>query len=428
MHARWRRGREIARAVSVGGVLAGAVGEGFASSRPVEVEAASDGLARGSAVLTAPDASSTFGVAVAAWGDWIAVGDDRAADGLVESGRVHLHRRSPRGAWPRIETISGADATPFDRFGATVSISEDHLLVGAPGPDGVGGGRAEVFALQQGRWVPEAVLEAPGVEPLDRYGAAVAICGTLAVVAAPRRDGPGLDAGGVAVFLREASGWSDGIWLEAPDAAAGDRFGTSVATDGERIVVGAIGDDDFGEKSGSAWVFRQVDGVWQAESKLLPPHGAAREWFGHAVAIDGTHVLVGAPRASSQGTSSGAVWAFAREDGDWSITSSVPAIDGRSGDWFGFALAIDGGDAIAGSPGRDVLGDGVELEDVGDGVLLSRLGRRWRGERREQIDWRDTVRLRGSSVAISKRAIVVGHLPVEDGPVVPGEVWVVSRP
>ena len=138
--------------------------------------------------------------------------------------------------------------------------------------------------------------------------------------------------------------------------------------------------------------------------------------------------MVGAPRASPQGTTSGAVWAFAREDGEWSVTSSVPAIDGRSGDWFGYALAIDGGHALVGSPGRDLLGDGVELEDVGDGVLLFRLGRRWRSERREQVDWRDTVRLRGSSVAISKRAIVLGHLPVEDGPVVPGEVWVVSRP
>ena len=39
------------------------------------------------------------------------------------------------------------------------------------------------------------------------------------------------------------------------DGAEGDRFGTSVSINGDRIVVGAWADDDNGDGSGSAYVF-----------------------------------------------------------------------------------------------------------------------------------------------------------------------------
>ena len=395
------------------GAFHGAGGRGDTSSPPIEV-------------LTAPDASPTFGVAVAAAGSWIAVGDDRTLEGVVEAGRVHLFQRDDRGA-RRSDTISGRDGRAFDRFGAAVALDEDRLLVGAPGPDGVGGGFAEVFRCEDGRWIAEATLEDEGVGPLDRFGASVAISGGLAVVAAPRRDVAGVDAGGVAIFSWNGSAWGEAVWLTAPDAAAGDRFGSSVATDGVRVVVGVVGDDDLGEKSGAAWVFRRAEKEWRAEAKLLPLHGAAREWFGHAVAIEGDHALVGAPRADSQGTTSGTVWSFRRDGGDWSAVSEVPARDGRPGDWFGFDLAVDGDVAIAGAPGREVAIEGLDRADLGDAVRLLRRGRRWWSTDRLGGGGDATVGLRGSAVAISDAALVLGHRPVEDGPMAPGEVWVVPR-
>lgn len=388
----------------------------------------------GGEALRSPDGSPTFGVAVAAAGEWIAIGDDRTADGLVDSGRVHLHRRSPAGRWLPTETIGGRTRVPFDRFGVAVAMTDERMVVGAPGPDGVGGGVAEVFRRNGGRWHREAVLADPSVGPLDRFGIAVAIAGDLVVVASPRRDSPELDAGGVAVFTRTGAGWGAATWLSAPDAAAGDRFGSSVATDGERVVVGAVGDDDLGEKSGAAWVFLRGNDGWRAEAKLLPPHGGSREWFGHAVAIDGASVLVGSPRADPQGPASGTVWAFALDENGWSAVSEVPALDGRAGDWFGADLAIapsnhEGHEqiAIVGRPGREVVLDGVELEDAGDAIVLDRIGRRWGSAGPVEVETGDAVRLRGSSVAVSDAAFVLGHRPVEDGPTVPGEVWVLPR-
>ena len=89
----------------------------------------------------------------------------------------------------------------------------------------------------------------------------------------------------------------------APGGAEGDRFGTSVAIFDDTIVVGAFGDDDNGDDSGSAYVFVRSGEEWthQAKiltahkSKLLAPDGAAYDWFGRSTALHKDAIVVGAP-------------------------------------------------------------------------------------------------------------------------------------
>ncbi len=44
--------------------------------------------------------------------------------------------------------------------------------------------------------------------------------------------------------------------LTAVDAAAGDLFGQSVSVNGNTVVIGARQDDDVGDNSGSAYIFK----------------------------------------------------------------------------------------------------------------------------------------------------------------------------
>ena len=46
--------------------------------------------------------------------------------------------------------------------------------------------------------------------------------------------------------------------LTAFDGAAGDQFGFSVALDGSTALIGALGDDDNGSNSGSAYIFQDT--------------------------------------------------------------------------------------------------------------------------------------------------------------------------
>jgi hypothetical protein len=78
-------------------------------------------------------------------------------------------------------------------------------------------------------------------------------------------------------------------WIEtkliASDVASLDRFGISVAVDGDTVVVGAWGDDDNGSNSGSAYVYR-FDGSNWIETKLIASDGASLDYYGQCVAVD----------------------------------------------------------------------------------------------------------------------------------------------
>lgn len=374
-----------------------------------------------------------FGIAVAASADrdgwWIAVGDDGVEDGVPEEGVVEVFRRKAgRGASsPRIARIEGAASRAFDRFGAAIALGGDTLLVGAPGDDsfGTSAGRAEIHRLAESGAIAESVLFDPDPSPADGFGGAVAIAGDLAVVGAMRADVAGLDSGRVVVFERIGTAWRAVASLSPPDAAAGDWFGHAVATDGERIAVGAYGDDDLGEKSGSVWVLARDDGGWAFEAKLVAPDGGAQGWFGFALAIDGDRVLVGSPRDAPQGPSSGSVWAFDRSEGRWSPRGKIVAMGGRAYDWFGYAVAMRGAEALVGAPGRDLmLADGSIAEAAGDAVRLERRGERWRSVERLTPESPRADGLAGSCVAIERGLAAFGRLLAEDVPPSPGEAWV----
>ncbi len=380
--------------------------------------------------LLHPDAGqSRFGIAVAVGGEadsdpWLAVGDDGVEDGVAAEGRVDCFEPGDDAqSWSRSASLEGTDPRPYDRFGASLATDGMRLLVGAPGDDrhGASSGRVEIHRRRFGTWQPEAVLFDDRGAAGDEFGGAVAMAGETAVVGAMRANDPALDSGRVVVFEHAEGSWRETAALVAPDAAAGDWFGASVATDGERIVVGAYGDDDLGEKSGAAWVFRREGAAWIPEQKLLPPAAGPRHWFGFSVAIDGGWIMVGAPRADPHGDSSGTVWCFQQDGEAWRLRGRLDPPDPVAGDWFGYALALDGDRLLVGAPGRD--GD-AEHANAGDVVRFVRNGSRWRRLDRLQPSEAGADRLAGAAVALGQGRVLIGHLRGEDLAPEPGTAWV----
>ena len=71
-------------------------------------------------------------------------------------------------------------------------------------------------------------------------------------------DNNGNNSGSAYVFKRTGSSWTEEAKLIPSDGAAGDEFGWSVSVSGDYAVVGAFGDDDNGENSGSAFVYSGI--------------------------------------------------------------------------------------------------------------------------------------------------------------------------
>jgi hypothetical protein len=217
-----------------------------------------------------------------------------------DSGSAYVFTKVDGGEWsnpPTQEKLTASDAASDDRFGISVAISGDTIVVGAYYDDDVpdNSGSAYIFTKDAGEWSnsTQQKLTASDAADGDNFGKYVAIEGdTIVVGAAYGDDDDGAISGSAYVFTKEGNDWSEQQKLTASDAASGDRFGKSVAISGDTIVVGAYRDDtlELDTNSGSAYIFTLDDGEWLEQEKITASDAATDDDFGRSVAIDTTVV------------------------------------------------------------------------------------------------------------------------------------------
>ena len=150
--------------------------------------------------------------------------------------------------------------------------------------------------------------------------------------------------------------WDTETKIVASDAAAGDSFGYSVSISGDYAIVGAYGNDDGGTNSGSAYIFHRTGtgnslNTWDSGLKIQHTNPYTWDRFGQSVAIDGDYAIVGTdvPNASSSGTAH----LFRRTttgSNTWDLKTTISPTNGASGDRFGRGVGISGNYAIVGAP------------------------------------------------------------------------------
>jgi hypothetical protein len=299
-----------------------------------------------------------FGSAVAVDADTIVVGAYGDDDKGTYSGSAYVFTRTG-GTWTQQAKLVPADGAASDYFGYAVAVDADTIVVGAYKDDdkGSASGSAYVFTRTGGTWTQQAKLVPADGTAGDYFGFAVAVDADTIVVGAYGDDDKGADSGSAYVFTRTGATWTQQAKLTAPDGTANDYFGHAVAVDAGTIVVGAYGDDDKGDYSGSAYVFTRTGGTWTQQAKLVPADGAAYDDFGTAVAINANTIVVGAHKDDDKGTDSGSVYVFVRTGATWAQQAKLTAPDGTAGDWFGRAVAVDGDTIVVGAPYDDDKGD-----------------------------------------------------------------------
>jgi len=304
-------------------------------------------------------ANDWFGYAVGVDGDRAVVGAFKDDDSGSSSGSAYVFERQTNGTWTQAAKLLASDGSADDEFGTAVAVSGTRILVGGPKNDdkGANSGSAYVFERQtNGTWQQVAKLLASDGAASDFLGCAVAIDGTIAALGANEQDTTASNSGAVYVFERQSNGtWSQTAKLKASDAQSGDRFGQAVALRGSVLAVGAPEDDDQGSNGGSVYVFtRQSNGAWTQTAKLLAPSpdGDAGDKLGSSVATDGWHVLAGAP--VDEPSIAGAAYLFQYQAGTgWAYRSRLTRPSGAASDEFGTSVALDGDDAFGGAPGTD---------------------------------------------------------------------------
>ncbi len=306
--------------------------------------------------LTASDKSfgDEFGSSVSISGNTAIVGAPLNNDAGVESGSAYIFVYNGT-RWGQQAKLTASDAQAGDRFGQSVGISGDTVVVGAfwDGDAGSQSGSAYIFIRDGDNWVHQSKLTASDAQAGDHFGHAVGISGDTVIIGAIGNDDAGIESGAAYIFTRDGSAWSEQTKLIASDAAASDWFGWSVSIEGNTAVVGAIGNDDAGSRSGSAYVYVRDGENWNERAKLTASDAVKDGNFGHSAGISGETVIIGAPGNSGVRTRSGSAYIFERNGEIWAQAAKLIANDVRSGDGFGFSVGISGETVIVGAPFAD---------------------------------------------------------------------------
>lgn len=319
-------------------------------------------------VASVPDGADYFGSSVGISGDAIVAGAPRYRS---LRGAVFIYERDAGGAgnWGEVQWRRASDRQIGDVFGTAVSIDGDLLLVGAPGDDdaGTSSGSAYLFDRNQGgapNWGEANKLVASDAAAGDEFGRAVAISGETASVGAPEDDS---GRGAVYLYDRHAGGvdnWGEVQKRLASDGAAGDLLGWSVSISGDLVVAGARNDD---LQTGSAYLYeRDLGGAdsWGELVKLTASDAATEAFYGRAVSISGSTVLVGADNADGKG----AAYVHFGVCGDGGLDFGEACDDGNTvdGDCCSSSCTIE----VAGTECRAAAGL-CDVAEVCDGIAGS---------------------------------------------------------
>jgi hypothetical protein len=314
----------------------------------------SSALAMPMLTLTNPSPASSdyFGSSVAISGTRVVVGAYGDDTGANDAGSAYVYELA--GAIPAVPVLMLTNPSPAlsDSFGNSVAVSGSWAVIGAYGDStrGFQAGSAYVYNLAGVMLTaPLLTLTNPSPATRDYFGFSVAICGTRAVVGAYSDDTGAADAGSAYVYdLACATPTAPLLTLTNPEPAAYDYFGYSVAISGTRVVVGAY-------NAGSVYVYDLASATPTVpEFTLTNPNSAANHFFGISVAISGAQIVVGAERDDTWLPLGGSAYMYDLASATPTmpvakLTKPSPAME----DIFAHAVAIDGTTVVVGTPGDD---------------------------------------------------------------------------
>ncbi|MET0647059.1 MAG: hypothetical protein ABW208_10590, partial [Pyrinomonadaceae bacterium] len=191
--------------------------------------------------------------------------------------------------------------------------------------------------------------------------------------------------------------------LTASDGAAQDFFGVSVAVDGDTAVVGAHDDDSPSTDAGSAYVFVRTGSTWAQQKKLVASDAAANDHFGRSVAISGDTIVVGAEADDSPNADAGSAYVFVRAGSVWTEQQKLVAPDQAPSDNFGISVVIGGDTIIVGAHLSN-----SPVSNTGAAYVFVRTGSTWAGQQKLVASDAAAEDRFGISVAMSGDTAVVG--------------------
>jgi hypothetical protein len=288
---------------------------------------------------------------------------------------------------PEVTPLEPLEADQRAGFGGAVAVARDTLVIGAPSVRAV-----FVFGRSNGRWSQRQRIAnaAPGT---DAFGSSVAIDGTRILIGAPAaEDGDGK----VYVYDldRTRALWTERQALTIGSSGDGHRFGERVAIDGDVFAISAPGD-------GAVYMFRPtLPDVWLIQKRVVPSDPGVDMRFGAAIALDQGTLVASAP--GDEG-GLGAVYVFDNSGRNWVEREKLASPRAVVPQEFGSDVDLDGATILVGAASANTA---FVFERREDGVeLLAELAPRDTGA---AVAFGAAVSLAGGTAVVADPAVAGG--------------------
>jgi uncharacterized protein (TIGR03437 family) len=260
-----------------------------------------------------------------------------------------------------------------------------------------------VYVYERGgsTWIQQQVLTASNGEIGDAFGLSVSASGDTVIIGAPRGSVGSVSNQGIAyVFVLSGGVWIQQQELFASDGAANDWFGCSISVDGDMAVIGAQGRNG---QHGTAYVFVRNGGVWGQQQELTPTGGAGAGAFGISVSLSGNTAVIG---AYGENDVQGAAYVFVQNGATWIQQQRLAASDGATEDRFGGSISLSGNTAVFGAYTKSVGSNAAQ----GAAYVFTRNGATW--SQQQELAAPDGAEgdQFGYSVSLSGQTLMIGAL------------------
>lgn len=250
--------------------------------------------------------------------------------------------------------INASDGVAFQNFGKVVALSDEYIVVGATNDDTLGNNAGAAYLYRMNDPLYERKFFAVDGEAGDLYAAAVAIQGKYLLVSAIGYDVTNTNDLG-AVYVYDLTDESLVRIITPSQKTYNSYFGISLSISGDYFAVGAFQAPGVANRTGAVYVYRFSDETF--ETIYTANDGATDDYFGHSVELDGNHLVVGAYYDDDQGNASGSAYVFKLDD--LSYERKIKASDGNASFQFGLAVEIAGDRIVVGAPNHNHLGTGT---------------------------------------------------------------------
>ena len=316
-----------------------------------------------------PNEGAEFGGGVKFSDNYVVVAAGRAdIGGAQRAGALYVYEYQNNN-WDFNTKLTASDFTSEAKLGmnpTSLDVEANTIVGGAPGENGWMGS-VYVFTENAGAWSETQKILSPTPQTNDVFGIGVSISGDYLVVGANEVDGR---KGAAYVYLKNSNGtWEYAQILMASDAANDDFFGTSVSIAGDQMVIGAYGANG---EAGAAYIFeKDSQGVWEEVQKLMGNTSSEGTQFGWSTDIQKDYIIVSAPHIF--GFEAGEVYFYKMESsGNWVEEQIIQGTDTLGEDFYGWSIAMNGNQMIAGAPWEDHDENGNnEIDRAGSAYIFS---------------------------------------------------------